>query len=205
MSWSMTERWWLARTAEAVGPDAPTLCAGWDARRLLGHLVLRERRPWAMGLDLAARRPPGEEPQLSRLLAETPYEGLLELFRGGPPMTSPTRLMGDRANLVEFVVHHEDLRRAGEAPLPPRERAAAFRAALWSRLLPLARVRYLRCPVGVVLVVPGGPRAVVHRGARAVAVLGDPVELALHALGRTAAARVELRGDADALAAYARR
>lgn len=205
MSWSMTERWWLARTAEQVGPDAPTLCEGWDARRLLGHLVLRERRPWALGLDLAARRPPGQEPRLSRLLAETPYERLLEQFRSGPPAPSPTGLMDDRVNLVELVVHHEDLRRAGEVPLPPRERAAGFRAAVWSHLLPLARVRYLRCPVGVVLVVPGGPRAVVHRGARAVAVVGDPVELTLHALGRTGAARVDLRGDADTLAAYGRR
>ena len=27
------------------GPDAPTLCEGWDAADLAAHLVVRERRP----------------------------------------------------------------------------------------------------------------------------------------------------------------
>ena len=28
-----------------LGPEAPTLCAGWRTRDLAAHLVLRERRP----------------------------------------------------------------------------------------------------------------------------------------------------------------
>ena len=38
-----------------VGPDAATLCAGWHARDLAAHLVVRERRPdIAPGLFLPA-------------------------------------------------------------------------------------------------------------------------------------------------------
>src|SRR4029453_11831870 len=39
------ERRELADLLLAVGPDAPPLCAGWTARDLAAHLVIRERRP----------------------------------------------------------------------------------------------------------------------------------------------------------------
>lgn len=202
MSWTMTERWWLARTAEELGPHAPTLCEGWDSHHLLAHLVTRERRPWEFALDQLAGRPPGQEPHLSRTVATTPYDELIAQLRAGPPLASPVKLMGDRGNLLEFLVHHEDLRRGGPDPLPPRERAAAFRDAVWSQLVPVARLRYARSPVGVVLVVPDGPRATVRRRRESVAVVGDVVELVLHAFGRTDAAHVELLGSDTARAAF---
>ena len=50
-----SERAGLADTLASVGPDAPTLCAGWTTTDLALHVVLRERldpanpereRPW---------------------------------------------------------------------------------------------------------------------------------------------------------------
>ncbi|WP_418605795.1 hypothetical protein [Georgenia sp. SUBG003] len=101
---------------------------------------------------------------------------------------------GDAAHLVEYVVHHEDVRRAGPDPAEPRVLPTDLVLAVWERLVPLARMAYRSSPVGVVLAVPGGPRRVVRRGADAVVVLGDPVELALHALGREEVAEVDVLG-----------
>jgi uncharacterized protein (TIGR03083 family) len=38
------ERAALCDLFDEVGPDAPTLCAGWTTRDLAAHLVIRERR-----------------------------------------------------------------------------------------------------------------------------------------------------------------
>ncbi|HEX6919337.1 MAG TPA: maleylpyruvate isomerase family mycothiol-dependent enzyme, partial [Actinomycetes bacterium] len=38
------ERAALSDLLESLGPDAPTLCEGWDTRDLAAHLVVRERR-----------------------------------------------------------------------------------------------------------------------------------------------------------------
>ena len=38
------ERNALSALLEELGPDAPTLCAGWTTRELAAHLVSRERR-----------------------------------------------------------------------------------------------------------------------------------------------------------------
>ena len=40
-----SERKALADLLAALGPDAPTLCTGWETRDLAAHIVLRERRP----------------------------------------------------------------------------------------------------------------------------------------------------------------
>src|SRR5205085_2871402 len=46
------ERHALADLFNAVGPDAPTLCAGWSTRDLAAHLVLREGHPAAVGIAI---------------------------------------------------------------------------------------------------------------------------------------------------------
>src|SRR5690348_13155465 len=45
VSYSREERLALCDLLDATGPEAPTLCAGWQTRDLAAHLVLRERRP----------------------------------------------------------------------------------------------------------------------------------------------------------------
>jgi uncharacterized protein (TIGR03085 family) len=194
------ERLLLADLLEASGPDAPTLCEGWTTRDLAAHLVVRERRPDAAGgiviKPLAAR--------LERVMDEMrakPYEELIQLIRTGPPQFSPFSLkqVDEASNTVEFYVHTEDVRRA-QPEWTPRELDAVFQDTLWSRLERMARVMGRGAPTGLVLRRPDGQTAVAHRGTPVVTVTGEPAELLLFAYGRQSAARVELDGDADAVA-----
>ncbi|QKV95521.1 TIGR03085 family protein [Streptomyces sp. NA02950] len=195
------ERLLLADLLESAGPDAPTLCDGWSTHDLAAHLVVRERRADAAGglliKPLAAR--------LARVQAEfaaKPYEELLQLFRTGPPRMSPFALkqVDEAANSLEFYVHAEDVRRA-RPDWAPREVDPVFANVLWSRVERAARVFGRRSPVGLVLRRPDGRTAVAHRGTPVVTVTGEPGELALFLYGRQDAARVELDGDKEAVAA----
>lgn len=205
IAWSQAERHALAATFREVGPDAPTLCEGWRSRDLLAHVELRERAPWVPVLDARSKPRPGEEPRQSALALEaaTPggYETLVASFEEGAGLR-PLRWLGDRANLVEYVVHHEDLRRAGEGPVVPRRLPPAMAAAVLGQLRTMARLVTRRSPTGVVLVdTTSGRRAVVHRSADAVAINGAPVELALAVTGRLDKAQVELSGRPSSVAA----
>lgn len=199
------ERAALASTLLAADPHAPTLCAGWRVVDLAAHLVLRERRPDLMARDVLSRAEPGREPHLQRLVADAldpvGYRALVARVAAGGPRWSPMNWAESMTNLVELVVHHEDVRRGPRGadghsgPAEPREDLSPELArALWRRTLTGAGLLYRKAHTGVVLVVPGGPRAVVWHGADSVAVVGDPVELALHSNGRYRAAHVTLEG-----------
>ncbi|WP_414169527.1 TIGR03085 family metal-binding protein [Streptoverticillium reticulum] len=194
------ERLLLADLLETSGPDAPTLCEGWNARDLAAHVVVRERRADAAAgvlfKPLAAR--------LERVQAEfaaKPYEELVQLVRSGPPKVSPFALkqIDEAANTVEFYVHTEDVRRA-RPDWTPRSVDPVFADALWTRLEAMARVLGRRSPVGLVLRRPDGRTAVARKGAPVVTVTGEPTELTLFAFGRQKAAKVELEGDEMAVA-----
>ena len=45
MSLTSNERAAICDSFEKFGPDAPTLCEGWNTRDLLAHMLVRERRP----------------------------------------------------------------------------------------------------------------------------------------------------------------
>jgi uncharacterized protein (TIGR03085 family) len=194
------ERLLLADLLEAAGPDAATLCEGWQTRDLAAHVVVRERRPDAAGgiliKQLASR--------LERVMAEfaaKPYEELIQLIRTGPPRFSPFQLkqVDEMSNTVEFYVHTEDVRRA-QSDWTPRELDAVFQDALWSRLERSARLMGRGAPTGLVLRRPDGQTAVAHRGTPVVTVTGEPSELLLFSYGRQNAAHVELEGEKDAVA-----
>src|SRR3954447_14993643 len=100
------ERLLLADLLEAEGPDASTLCSGWQTRDLAAHVVVRERRPDAAGGILVKQL----APRLERVMAEftaKPYEELIQLIRTGPPRFSPFSLkqIDEMSNTVEFYVH----------------------------------------------------------------------------------------------------
>ncbi|MFG2024438.1 TIGR03085 family metal-binding protein [Streptomyces sp. NPDC048825] len=194
------ERLLLADLLEASGPDAPTLCEGWNTRDLAAHVVVRERRPDAAGGTLIKQL----APRLDRVMAEfaeKPYEELVQLIRTGPPRFSPFSLkqIDEAANTVEFYVHTEDVRRA-QPDWTPRELDPVFQDALWSRLERTARLVGRGVPTGLVLRRPDGQTAVAHRGAPVVTVTGEPSELLMFTYGRQNAADVELDGDKDAIA-----
>ncbi|MGW1881806.1 TIGR03085 family metal-binding protein [Streptomyces sp. NPDC001970] len=192
------ERLLLADLLEAAGPDAPTLCEGWNTRDLAAHVVVRERRPEAVGIVLSPLRS-----RLERVQAEyaaKPYEELIQLIRTGPPRMSPFSIkpVDEGANTVEFYVHAEDVRRA-QPDWTPRELDPVFADTLWTRLERGARLLGRRSPVGLVLRRPDGQTAVAHRGTPVVTVTGEPGELTLFSFGRQDAAKVEIEGDKDAV------
>ena len=202
------ERTEVSDALTSVSPDAPTLCEGWTARDLAIHLVLRDGRPDVMLGEVATSK----ESTLGRAAARVrarygamAWDDLVGAVRSGPPPWAPTRLPAvERAvNGAEFYVHAQDVVRAqpGWAPGDGAALRPGQREQLWKalRLLPL---RYPRAGVGVVRQVPSGPGATVHRGARTVTLVGQPEELLLHAFGRRAHAAVDVRGEADAVAAF---
>jgi uncharacterized protein (TIGR03085 family) len=198
MEYARDERLGLCSTLTEVGPDAPTLCAGWTARDLAAHLVLRERR-----MDAAAGIPggplAGHTARVQRRLAErTPYTELIDTIRSGPPRLSPYRIPGmdERINTVEFFVHHEDVRR-GQPNWKPRELLDGLSDTLWDRLS-MARFLLRKVRVGVEFAREDGEdsayRMTVRRGTPVVTVSGTPAELTLYTAGRRSAAQVRLDG-----------
>ena len=200
------ERAELSDEFDRVGPDRPTLCAGWSAHDLLAHLLVRERVPWgAPGILVPALAPVTE--RAMRGYDTTPWHERVALFRSGPPAWSPMRLprIDAAANGAELVVHHEDLRR-GEPGWAPRPAESERDAAVWALVQRSARMMYRRSPVGVVLRLPSGQQVTAKAGTQVVTLTGEPIELLLHAFGRSEV-RLETdgaAGDVTALAATRR-
>jgi uncharacterized protein (TIGR03085 family) len=210
VTFAQSERAELADLLDQVGPDAPTLCEGWDTHDLAAHLWIRETDPVGAG-GLVARPLAGF---LERRMAETrarwPYTELVDKVRNGPARFSVFAIPGvdEGANTVEYFVHHEDVRRAGAEPEPPRTLPDDVEGWLWRRLKLLARAQFRRAQVGVVLEREGGdqqgaagePETIrAAAGAHIVTAVGRPSELTLFAHGRTADARVRLVGEPDAV------
>ncbi|MHA7238859.1 TIGR03085 family metal-binding protein [Arthrobacter sp. TMS1-12-1] len=194
----------LAETLLAAGPDAPTLCEGWQTRDLAAHLYLREHRP-ALGLGMVVRKLSSATERATRDLAEraaspAAYEALVRRFLAGPPALSPLRISAiDRSvNLIEFFVHTEDVRRA-TTRWAPRALDEDYANALWEELVKRAAFLYRGVDLGIVLVRPEGARHVARRAPVSVAIVGDPGELLMHAHGR-GQALVTFEGQPDAVA-----
>ncbi len=195
----------LAETLLAAGPDSPTLCAGWRTRDLAAHLYLRERKI-AVGVGLMIPRlGKASEKATSKLAAklESPdaYARLIKTFRAGPPALSPMKIkaLDETSNLIEYFVHTEDIRRAGDR-WAPRALDEAYSDALWDDLIKRAAFLYRGVDLGIVLVRPSGPRHVAKRAPVSVAIVGEPGELLMHAHGRTGQALVTFEGQPDAVA-----
>ena len=206
VSYSREERLALCALLDKTGPDAPTLCEGWTTGDLAAHLVLRERRPDAaagvIGGPLAGYTARVQQ----RIRARTPFRDLVRSIRSGPPRLSVMALPGvdERANSVEFFVHHEDVRRAAAA-WEPRALSNGESDMLWQRLR-MARFMLRKAPVGVELArddidtgtdtgTDGASYRITARNATpAVTVIGSPAELTMWVMGRRTAARVRMDG-----------
>lgn len=197
------ERTALCDLFDELGPEAPTVLPGWRANELLAHLLVRERQPWAApGILIPALAPITHTAM--RGYDTTPWGQRVDVFRSGPPLWSPYRVgtVDERGNLMEFVVHYEDLARA-QPQRPLRPSTPERDEAIWSALRLAARVMYRKSPVGVVLRHPSRPHGgqiSARSGGDQVTVTGAPLELLLHAFGRDVA-RVELAGSPDDVAA----
>ncbi|SDI07548.1 TIGR03085 family metal-binding protein [Nonomuraea jiangxiensis] len=200
MTHARSERAALCDLLERLGPDAPTLCTGWTTYDLAAHLVLRERRPDAMG-GIAIKPLAGYTASVQqRLKAGHPYPELVGLVRRPGGVYSLLPALDEAVNSLEFFVHHEDVRRA-QPSWEPRELPEDFERQIWKRVSTGTRLMLRRAPVGVVLhrlgggVALGGPR-----GGDRVEVTGRAGELLLFCFGRQDHARVELTGDPKAVA-----
>jgi uncharacterized protein (TIGR03085 family) len=195
------ERAELVRALTEAGPDAPTLCQGWSARDLAAHVVMRERRlDAAAGIVVKALAPRARRVQAE--FAARPWPELVDMVAAGPGRRSlfGVPAVDEAANVVEFFVHCEDVRRARPG-WEPRMPDAGLAEALWKRTAGLARLTGRRAPAGVVLRRPDGQTAVARKGVPVVTVTGQPGELVLFMAGRQAHAVVELDGPVAAVAA----
>jgi len=188
------ERAALADLFTELGPDAPTCCEGWTTAHLAAHLVVRERRPDALpgygfesaGLPALARWSHRLE---DRTRTATPYAEQVARFRAGPPPWSPMALPGGRGlNTVEFVIHHEDVRRA-QAGWAPRALPRETQDELWTAVFLFGRGAAGR-PGGLILRRSDVPGVEKKFGEGTTLVEGEPLELLLWASGRRDVARV---------------
>lgn len=199
MAWYPRELSALIATLRETDPNAPTLCEGWQARHLASHLYLRRHKPWQMGkLGTYAQR--AEDP------AE--YQRIIDAFAEPVHAPNPLVLMdtvfAEAANLLEYVIHHEDVRRGRyeTEPVTPRVLPAPMSDAVLAGAARFAKLGLRMGRYGLVFAVPEGRRQVVRRGAVSAAVVGTAPDLALVASGRARAAQVEVLGEPEAVAAF---
>ena len=200
------ERRELCDLFSELGPSVPTLLDGWTAHDLAAHLVLREHDPVAGPcIVLPGAFEQFAERRRARLAGRTDFTRLVGQIRSGPPIGF-FRLgwVRSMANLNEFFVHHEDVRRANG--LGPRSLTPALDAALWRNVRRGGRFlgRRLRS-CGLEIEWAGTNERVRVREGEPMARLGGlPGELLLYLFGRQAAAQVELSGPPEAVVAVQR-
>lgn len=186
----------LVDALRGVTPTTPTLCEGWQARHLAAHVVLRERAPWRIAAR-SARHGDAALEAGDRVTTLAEYEALVGDVEAGPGPWSP---MGwsPRMNAAEFVIHALDAQRGVSLPQEPTRLVPEIEDYLWSQLPFMAKLALprpaARGEVGVVFVVPGGPRAVIARGERSAVVTGTVAELALLVFGRGRASLARVWG-----------
>jgi uncharacterized protein (TIGR03085 family) len=179
------ERHALCDTALELGPDVPTLCGGWTARDLVAHLLVRENSMiGAAGITFSPMA--GLTERAMARAARAPFPDMVKKLYD--PGLTPYRLPGVErlTNLLEYFVHHEDLRRA-QPGWKPREVPVADEDELW-KLLP-GSAKLATRKVGLPIVVRRSDRpdqeATVRKGDDPVVVTGRPSELVLFFFGRS--------------------
>jgi len=190
---------------DELGPSVPTLLDGWSAQDLAAHLVLREHEVGGPCLVLPGPFERFAERRRARLARREDFAGLVARIRSGPPVGFfRIGWVRDMANLNEFFVHHEDLRRANGRG--PRSLAPAMDAALWRNVRRGGRFLSRRLHgCGLEIEWAGtGERVTVRLGAPTTRLSGLPGELLLYVFGRQAAARVDVSGPTEAVAAVRR-
>jgi uncharacterized protein (TIGR03085 family) len=191
----LEERAAMCDTFEKFGPDAPTLCEGWNTLDLAAHLVAREARSdAAVGLVV-----PFLAGHLQRVMGKYKakgFEPLVAMLRTGPPWMHRTGPLAT-ANVNENFVHHEDVRRpAGESP---RALEPDMDQILW-KMLGFGMGKKSVPGVALTLQTPAGREKVVTKEGAPVAMIGATGELILYLSGRKSAAEVTFEGADDAVA-----
>lgn len=195
---AQSERAELCELFVKLGPDAPTLCEGWRARELAAHLFIRESRPHK-ALGIASKRFESLTGKaMESALERYGFEGVVDRVRSGPPLL--LRPLDGKMNLLEFTIHHEDLRRPNG--MGPREDIDDLEAAVWKGLRQFTRLMSRRAgELAITLSPPEATHLRVGRGVRPVEVRGSVVDLAMYCFGRGAAAELDYVGDPETVEA----
>lgn len=209
------ERVDLVQSMRLAGPDHSTLCEGWSVKDLAAHIVIRERRfDTAPGIVLPFLA--NYSGNIQQKYASMPFEYLLKILGDGPSRINPLAhdLVATRANTLELVVHHEDVRRAAEN-WTPREFTREDTVTLWKlfhRAAPLMW-RHAHVPVTLMPFAANGadltPIVASKRHNRFgqwqsagsktdhIILSGEPLELILASFGRSAC-QIRVDGSANA-------
>lgn len=194
---AQSERQQLCNLFDDVGPDHPTLCAGWTTAHLAAHLVNRERNPLTgPGLMLGGPFERYTESTLEKTRVNTDYADLVERVRTGPPS-----LLGPfdgAVNMTEYFVHHEDVRRAAPGA-QPRSDVGDLEDALWDQQGRRTRLLIRRLDdLDLTVARPSGEQKHIGGGSRPVTLVGPATEIVLFLSGRREAAVVQIDGEAGA-------
>lgn len=199
-NFARAERLSVAALLRDIGPDAPTLCEGWNTLDLAVHLVIRDRYPAALPanasgkagkVEFFAKRTAAREAELKDL----PWDKLVGMVAAGPGVLSPMGWtpVDVLTNTGEFYVHHEDIRRARQG-WEPRNILPELEGQLWNVCKPLAHSPSVRKDAPLIVRAPGHGELHVGNTDDGAAVLeGKPSELVLFLFGRRDHAQVSLR------------
>ena len=196
------EREQLCDLLEDLGPEAPTLLEPWTTRDLVAHLVLREHDLVAApGLVIPGAWARAAE-RRRQTRTSSSFTGLVSTVRAGPP-PGFFRIGWVRqlANLNEFFVHHEDVRRAnglGFRSICAAEDHALFRNVSRSAWFLSRRLRDVRLELAWT---GTDDMATAGRGRMTCRLRGRPGELLLYLFGRSNVAEVEAMGSREAIEA----
>ena len=186
------ERLRLVDSARRAGEDAPTLCEGWTARDLATHLIIRERHP-AAAMGIVMSKFAGKREAQEREYASMPYSELLGLV-ASPPRWTPGGWPGVESvmNTAEFVVHHEDIRRAAIEWIP-RRLSSQENTTVWAQcktaLIPFGAKAKSRVEINA----PGNGRRSAGGKGEGITITGEPVEILLYLMGRERHALVDVK------------
>ncbi len=199
-NFARAERLSVAALLRDLGPDAPTLCEGWNTLDLAVHLVIRDRYPAALPanasgkagkVEFFAKRTAAREAELKDL----PWDKLVGMVAAGPGVLSPMGWtpVDVLTNTGEFYVHHEDIRRARQG-WEPRNILPELEGQLWNVCKPLAHSPSVRKDAPLIVRAPGhGELHVGNTDDGATVLEGKPSELVLFLFGRRDHAQVSLR------------
>jgi uncharacterized protein (TIGR03085 family) len=194
------ERQALCDTALSLDAAAPTLCGDWDVAMLLAHLIVRERRPLkASGIMI-----PRFAPITERAMAKEAARGvpaMVATLRKAPLTPYSLPVVERFTQTLEYVVHHEDLRRA-QPGWEPRDLPAGDVEELWTLVSRSGSYlgRNLSVPTRIARSDKPDTSARFSKGEDPVIVTGPVVELIMWAFGRTALRDVVVDGPPESVA-----
>jgi uncharacterized protein (TIGR03085 family) len=198
-SYVRQERKALVASALRAGPDAPTLCEGWDVKDLICHLLVRESSLLA-ATGIAVPAFAGLTDKEMKRLKRQPFERLVERLRAHRLTFFALPPVDAAFNTLEYFVHHEDIRRAQPGW---RRRTLSSEAddVLWKALRSqgAALVRSTGVPV-VVRRTDTDETATLLPGRSAVTLSGPVSEIVMYLHGRDEVRDISFAGPDDKVA-----